>query len=168
VIGKVLLAGAGALGAYVVGAYVYDVVLRPYMAAQYALREAHRRGTPLLNVGAGTRESSLRCALFGPTTWGDVNLDLAARNRRHGPGSVSYGDVLRIPFPDRHFGAAIASHVLEHVERPDLALQELHRVADVVVIVAPKWWAPHTWLHPGHRWYIRDDGRLLPLWGWSR
>lgn len=156
------------LGLFAVGAYASDVVIRPHLVAKIARREADRRGKPLLNVGAGTPGSSLRARLLGPTLWGDVNSDIAApRGAPCGRTTVCYGDVQDLSqYRDKTFGAAIASHVLEHVPDPQRALAELVRVADVAYIITPPWWAPHTWLHPGHLWFHRkSDGRFLRLRG---
>jgi len=148
----------GAL-AFTAGAYIYDVVLRPGFMAQRAREAANRLGKPVINIGAGTPSSSLRTWLFGPTTWGDVNVDVA------GPaGVVGYGDIMHLPYPDKTFGAAFVSHVLEHVEDPVGAVLEMARVADTVWAVTPRWWAPHTWLYTDHRWYICDNGDLVSLW----
>lgn len=152
---------AGLLG-YGVAAYAYDVLWRPAQAAHAARAYARVRGKPVLNVGAGTPGSSVRVALAGPTAWGDVNCDLNGR-AAPGSGGVCFCDAHRLPFPDQHFAAAIASHVIEHVEDPQGALGELARVAERVYVLTPVWWAPHTWLHPGHRWYRRDDGSFMPL-----
>ena len=140
-----------------------DVLLRPADVAKAAQKAALLAGKPCLNVGAGTAGTSLSAALFGPTLWGDVNCDLAGSGTC-GPGRVCHCDACALPFPDKHFGAAIASHVLEHVDRPRTALRELHRVADRVFVITPPWWAPHTWLHPGHRWYRGVDGKFASLW----
>jgi SAM-dependent methyltransferase len=147
-------------------AYYQDVIVRPQQVARLARAYCDRVGKPLLNVGAGTRRSSLRAALFGPLLVGDVNIDVAAPRRPHGARHVSYGDATNLrEWPNKHFGAVFASHVLEHLDRPDLALAEMERVADKVFAVVPKWWAPHTWLHPGHKWYISEDLReAQPLW----
>lgn len=141
------------------GAYVADVLVRPMQVAAEARAFARATGKPLLNVGAGTPGTSLRTCVWGPTTWGDVNVDIAApRDVPHGPGAVSYGDAERLPFADKAFGAVIASHVVEHTERPAAVLAELERVADRSFVIVPRWWAAHTWAHPGHRWFISDAG----------
>lgn len=148
-----------------VGAYCLDVLLRPSMVADEARRAARARRKPLLNVGCGTSQSSLRAALFGPTLWGDINCDIAAKGEwRLGDRQPCYGDIHQLPFPDKYFGAVIASHVVEHVDDPHRAMRELHRVADSVFVIVPKWWAPHTWLHPGHQWFFDDNGQRLGLW----
>jgi len=163
----------GALAAYTAGAYLYDVVVRPQSVATQAQAYCRKVGKPLLNVGAGTASSSLRARLLGHTSWGQVNLDLAAPPSRPcrpigmhpGTSEPCHGDAMQLPWPDGYFGAVIASHVLEHVQDPHQALREWCRVADVVYVIVPVWWAPHTWLHPGHRWYIPQDiSAAYPLW----
>jgi SAM-dependent methyltransferase len=151
---------------YAALAYHKDVVARPETVAKLARSYCNRVGKPLLNVGAGTVSSSLRTLVFGPQLVGDVNLDIdAPRDVPHGPDRVSYGDARSLPWPDKYFGAVFASHVLEHLDQPDLAILEWRRVADKVFLVTPSWWAPHTFLHPAHRWYISSDAsEAYPLW----
>jgi ubiquinone/menaquinone biosynthesis C-methylase UbiE len=153
----------GLLG-FVGASYAYDVIVRPHFAAKAAREEADKRGKPLLNVGCGTPTSSLRALLLGPQLEGDVNIDISApKENACGPDSVCYGDAHNIRFPDKHFGAALCTHVLEHLDHPEVALSELHRVADVVIVVVPKWWCPHTWFHPGHKWYISENMRFFKI-----
>jgi len=154
-----------ALG-YLAAAYVKDVIVRPKQVARLARDYCTRVHKPLLNVGAGTRQTSLRAAIFGPTLWGDVNLDPGAPRIAPGPRVVAFGNPYDLRrWPDRHFGAIIASHVLEHLERPDVALAEWRRVADRVFVVVPPWWAPHAWLNPSHRWFIDASLKTAyPVW----
>lgn len=154
---------ASKVGLYTGYAYYRDVIDRPAKVAAQAREYCNAVGKPLLNVGAGTAKSSVRAAVLGPTLWGDVNIDLAAPQGPPGPNRVTYGDGTRIPYPDKYFGAVIASHVLEHIDRPDLAVAEWRRVADKMFVIVPVWWAPHTWLHPGHRWFI-DGEHAWPIW----
>lgn len=154
---------ASKVGLYTGYAYYRDVIDRPAKVAAQAREYCNAVGKPLLNVGAGTSRSSVRAAVLGPTLWGDVNIDLAAPDGPPGPNRVTYGDGTRVPYPDKYFGAVIASHVLEHIDRPDLAVAEWRRVADKMFVIVPVWWAPHTWLHPGHRWFI-DGEHAWPIW----
>lgn len=163
----------GALSVFNSLAYFADVPLRRAAAARDARRMANAVGKPLLNVGAGTPGS----ALFGATLYGDVNVDLAGRRDvPHGtPGVVTYADAEHLPFRAGQFGAVLASHILEHLPNPDRALREWLRVVGGdsrrLFIVTPSWWAPHTWLHPGHLWYFEDGvgglrgGSVRPLNG---
>lgn len=153
----------GVIACYGAGAWVLDVVLRPLMIRDRALAAAKRRGKPVLNIGAGTPGSSIRVSILGPTMWGDVNCDIAGAGEC-APDHVCYCDAHNIPYSDKHFGAVIASHVLEHVDDPALVLREMHRVADEVFVVVPRWWGIHTWIQPEHRWYVTKDFRFLPLW----
>ncbi len=66
----------------------------------------------ILNLGSGE----------SPTT-GLVNVD-----HRPGPGVQVVADAQRLPFQDDIAEAVLASHVLEHVERFDLTIEEVHRV----------------------------------------
>jgi SAM-dependent methyltransferase len=138
-IGKII---AG-VGLYTAATYTADVLFRPAVIAARARTAANRRNKPLLNIGAGTRRSSLRAALLGPTLWGDVNIDIAAPRAEPTPDTVVYGDAHDLSeWPDKHFGAVVASHVLEHLEDPAGALEEWRRVADEVFVIVPKAWAP--------------------------
>lgn len=151
-------------GIYSAIAYVIDVPLRRASAAKAARAYADARGKPLLNIGAGTANSTL----FGTTLYGDVNVDLfGRRDVPHGtPGIVTYADAHDLQdFATGQFGAVLASHVLEHLERPSVALREWLRVVggdrNALFVLTPSWWAPHTWLHPGHLNYFPDASGCL-------
>ena len=165
-----LKTAAVAVGLYILGSYVWDVWIRPKKEALKAKNRAKQLKKPMLNVGAGTPDSSLRAALLGPQLAGDVNVDISApKGTPHGPDRVSHADVQDLPFKDKEFGVAYTSHLLEHVDDPQKALSELHRVADEVVNVTPRWWAPHTWLYPDHKWYVSGDQKtFIPLWSRSK
>lgn len=130
-----------------------------YAAYLAARRAANARGKPLLNVGCPS-------AYLLSHPCGDVCLDID-------PGHLAlcrsarptYGDVRAIPYADSTFGAALCSHVLEHmrtVADAERALAELQRVADVVYICAPSRLGITHWLHPDHYlWVDRlPDGRV--------
>jgi len=125
-----------------------------------ALREAYsyarRVKKRVLNAGCGSLPP-----------YGDVNLDITPLPV---PNFV-LGNIEDMPFEDKEFGACVASHVLEHVDDPKRALEECHRVADRVWIIAPPWWDAGTWLTPTHRWIIVKSSPLkyrpytpLPAW----
>ncbi len=153
---------------HTIPAYVYDVIYRPAVIAQKAHAYAAKKGKPVINVGAGTPQSSLRVRLFGPQLYGDINCDLNGKAQCT-PKGVCQCDIMNLKFPNKYFGAAIASHVIEHVPDPQKAVRELMRVADAVYIIVPLWWAPHTWLYTDHKWYVKEidkkgNLKMLKLW----
>lgn len=116
-------------------------------------------GKPLLVVG--TPRSRRLAQILGPAhQCGDVCIDLDPLvERQCGTGVMA--DVREIPFPDHHFGAAVCSHVLEHM--PDLesfhqAVGELHRVADHVEVVCPHRASLMAWVTVGHRLFVTQHG----------
>jgi hypothetical protein len=120
---------------------------------QQAKEVAEKNGKPLLNAGCGSAYTEL-C---------DVNLDI---DKQTVPNFV-VGDIqdLRM-FGNKQFGAAYASHVIEHVEKPEAALRELSRVADEVFVITPLPIWPSAWLDPDHKWIFwgtKKVGRIPPF-----
>ncbi len=67
-----------------------------------------------------------------------------------------------MPFPPKSFGAAVCSHVIEHVPDPRALIMDLERVSDRVFLILPSPLFLWTWLWPDHRWvFIR--GRAIQL-----
>ena len=56
-----------------------------------------------------------------------------------------------LPFADKQFGCAFASHILEHLDNWQFALHEACRVADWVVVVLPHPLNFGGWLAPSHK-----------------
>jgi len=121
-------------------------------AYEYA-RKVNKR---VLNAGCGSMPP-----------FGDVNLDITPRSV---PNFV-LGNIDDMPFEDKEFGACVVSHVLEHVDNPQKALEECHRVADRVWVIEPPLWDVGTWLTPTHKWLVvkRSPMRFVkynPLSAW--
>jgi SAM-dependent methyltransferase len=115
--------------------------------AKNAARSARK---PLLNAGCGNAyiEQS------------DVNMDAAQKR----VANFVNGDIQNMwMFHDKQFGAVYASHVLEHVEDPDAALKELHRVADAVFVITPLPFWPSAWLGHGHKWVFWHRKRICKV-----
>lgn len=120
-------------------------------AYQLARAASDVAGKPLLNIG---------CPRLYPLLYpcGDVCLDISERRLAvcQSP-HPTLGDIRHIPFPDHYFGAAICSHVLEHlasVADAQQALSELNRVAGRVFIVSPSRLTISGWLHPEHQLWV--------------
>ena len=109
-------------------------------------------GKPLLNAGCGGESWHFSAPAISRRS--DVNMDIVPRNA---PNFVM-GDVQDMAmFSDKQFGVAFCSHVLEHVDNPEKALRELHRVADYVVFLTPGWWDLATYFNPDHKWVLKGD-----------
>lgn len=115
-------------------------------------------GKPLLVVGAPYGGSPLaRVLKVGTHECGDVCLDI--QGCPECPYSV-VSDVRDIPFPDGYFGAALASHVLEHlptVEDAEMAYRELSRVADRVFVASPLRTNIYAWLKTDHHLWVQEE-----------
>jgi len=122
------------------------------MAREYA----DRVGKPMLNVGCGHELSYL----------GDYNLDI--KRDIILPNHVR-ASVYKIPFPDKYFGSVFASHVIEHLENPKKALEEMSRVGERVFVLTPLPFKPSTWLNPDHRWVFVGQYKIRnnPLLNWT-
>jgi len=91
---------------------------------------------------------------------GDVCLDID-RQALDGHPCAVVASVTHIPFSDNSFGAAFASHLLEHLPSvPDArqALDELERVADAVYIVCPSRQSIAAWAIPDHHLWVWQEG----------
>lgn len=130
-------------------------------AFDYAKRLSNGKG--IINLGAGPHRT-LRAQEISESLAVAANIDIVPDGMPH----FIQLDIEkeRLPFPDRLFGVAFCSHVLEHLDNWDFALGEAMRVADKVVVVLPHPLLPTGWLDPRHKQHFsfKDiaDIELLP------
>jgi len=108
-------------------------------------------GKPLLVVGSPKFRYNHPC--------GDVTIDISPEMAKFCDGLVA--DIREIPYPNGYFGAAFASHVVEHlamIEDAKVALDEMYRVADRVFIVSPRKSSLMAWVNPGHHLWVIPSG----------
>jgi hypothetical protein len=133
---------------------------RKYKAACAYAKE---RGKQLLVAGGPWGVTRTRRRLNKPAHGsGDVCLDINSLAFRGHPRGV-IASVTHIPFSDKSFGAAFASHLLEHLSTVDdakQALDELNRVAEAVFIVSPSRQSFSGWLTPGHHLWVWQKGNI--------
>ena len=70
-------------------------------------------------------------------------------------------DAADMPFADQAFDYAICSHVLEHVEQPDVVVAELVRVAKAGYIEVPEAASAKIVDFPSHLWWVTLDAGVL-------
>jgi hypothetical protein len=108
-------------------------------------------GKPLLVIGSPKFRFNHPC--------GDVTIDISPEMAKFCNGLVA--DIREIPYPNGYFGAAFASHVIEHlamIEDAKTAFEEMERVADRVFIVSPHKSSLMAWIHPGHHLWVTPSG----------
>ena len=136
---------------------------RKYEAASASARES---GKPLLIAGGPWGTKRTRHILNMPAHGsGDVCLDIN-RSAIDGHPNGVIANVIHIPFSDKSFGAAFASHLLEHLATIDdakQALAELHRTADAVFIVYPSRQSITGWVILDHHLWIWQKGNTTYL-----
>lgn len=97
-----------------------------YQLHDRALARAARRhvGGRLLDIGCGVKPYA---AMMAPLVREHVGVDRA--EGLHGTGGVDLiGTAYSIPVEDGSFDAVLCTSVLEHLEEPEQALRECHRV----------------------------------------
>lgn len=133
---------------------------------KYELAQAYADyvGKPLLVVGGPYGAAGFRRMVNLPAHgFGDVCIDLDP-NACDGGAEYVQADVRDIPFSDKYFGAAFVSHVLEHlptVQDCIDAVNELNRVADVVLVAYPTPSSIIASLIPDHWLWLHQEGNTL-------
>lgn len=95
------------------------------------------------------------------------NLRLANLHRHSDTKTiVSFGnfvdaDITKTNFKDKIFDFSFCSHLLEHVERPDLVIKEIIRISKKGYIEVPN--GVIEFIHPfhSHLWFILQSGKKL-------
>jgi|GEM_PF-2473698 len=146
------------------GATIAIHTARHVQAKQHAFEEARRlsQGKGIVNIGAGPHRT------FGAQVIAEqpevlANIDITPNGIPH----FIQLDIERelLPFIYKQFGCAFASHILEHLDNWQFALEEACRVADNVVVVLPHPCSFGGWLNPEHRQHFSpaDIDNMLTL-----
>lgn len=77
----------------------------------------------------------------GADWWGDIRTDVERYSTRYLKPTTAnlIADVHHLPFKNDCFSITRCNHVLEHVDDPRLALKELRRVSNTVIVHVPVW-----------------------------
>jgi ubiquinone/menaquinone biosynthesis C-methylase UbiE len=99
-------------------------------------------GARILDAGCG--DGALSAELAAATGARVFGTDLAfprlrRASERAGPGRFSQASVYDLPYPDGSFSLAVCTDLLEHLDQPGRAMQELVRVSSRWVLVSVPW-----------------------------
>ena len=144
---------------YTTGGAIYQWHLRRFMQRMYEmLMEAEPKR--VLDAGCGEGFATSYLARQNPDlhlTGVDLSREAVAYANAHFGEQAQFreGSVYKLPFSDNAFDVALCSEVLEHLDDPDRAAEELKRVArSHVLITVPR--EPHFKR-------LNDLGRLLRI-----
>lgn len=116
---------------------------------------------PILDVGSGSR----------PLDEADVISDLYVETTKHRSSLLITKDkpfiictVMALPFRSKTFGFVNCMHVLEHLEEPSKALQELKRVAKHGYVETPGWFGERILFgNQAHLWVVKRKNGTLTI-----
>lgn len=145
-----------AVGAYAACDFLHFTTTK---AAAFEHAKLLSNGKGVINIGAGPHRT-YQAQLIAEQPDVLMNIDIALDGMPH----LIQLDIEQetLPFTDKQFGCAFASHVLEHLDNWQFALAEMVRVANNVVVVLPHPACFSGWLCPGHRQhFLRDDIEVI-------
>jgi SAM-dependent methyltransferase len=95
--------------------------------------------TTILDVGTGEglfwSENSAQRTVVGV----DVRHDALQEARTRGLVIPAMGSAYRLPFPDDSFDLVVAIEILEHLDRPSVAVDEIGRVTKSNAVITVPW-----------------------------
>jgi SAM-dependent methyltransferase len=113
----------------------------------------------VLDAGCGTGRNLAEFGALGTAAGVDPSPEAIAFCHRRGLGEVREAGLEQLPFGDAEFDLILATDVLEHIPRDDVAARELRRVAApgallMVTVPAYQWlWSHHDDSHHHQRRY---------------
>jgi SAM-dependent methyltransferase len=114
-------------------------------------------------------EKTLEVGAFGSPSYGQFFSHKVGIDIRPGPGVDVVGSVYELPFQDGEFQTVLCLSVLEHLEDPKKAIQEMRRVLKPggrILISVPFMFPIHD--APGDYWRFTKFGlKLLFKEGWE-
>lgn len=74
------------------------------------------------------------------------------------------GDITALPFLDNSFDFIFCSHVLEHIDNPEIAIKELMRVGRRGYIEVPTEFQEKMQSTISHKWFVKKEDNSLIFW----
>jgi len=127
-----------------------------YLALKYCLEGLKKVKGKVLDVGCGGGGFARAVKHYRPDlkVYGvDISKEAIGYAKRNSKRiKFKVGDVYELPFADKSFDGVLAVDILEHLEKPKLALKEINRVLkkggvfQAHVPLEGELWALHFWL----------------------
>ena len=131
---------------------IIHVVIAKTAAFEKAKELSNGKG--IVNIGAGPHRT-YQAQMIAESPSIMANIDIAANGI---PRFIQLDiEAEHLPFSDKQFGVAFLSHILEHLDNWQFALEEAIRVADYVVVVLPHPAYFSGWLDPQHKQHFSRD-----------
>jgi len=143
------------------GGFIYSLFGYPYIGDIWNKKLKIKKSDLVLEIGPG----------WNPSIRSDVLVEKYLMDRRerrytaYMPKNRTFivAEGCNLPFADNSFDYVICRHVIEHLENPELLLNEIKRVANKGYISAPcGFWESKS---PGgyHRWFVFVKDNILIL-----
>jgi SAM-dependent methyltransferase len=129
--------------------YVSDYTLRFY-AYLDSLAQSLHRDAAILECGCGPGGGLTRFAMNGLCAYGIDLSTTAVMNARAQGSNVVRANILAMPFPSGSFDLVYNSGVIEHFDKPEIALAEMARVTKPggkVLVIVPNKFCPQYQLY---------------------
>lgn len=117
------------------------------------------RPARVLDAGCGTGRNLIEFGALGPAHGVDPSPVAVEFCHRRGLANVQEAGLEQLPFDDASFDLLLATDVIEHIEKDDVALRELRRVVApagrlLITVPAYQWlWSHHDDTHHHFRRY---------------
>ncbi|MBF0210058.1 MAG: class I SAM-dependent methyltransferase [Desulfamplus sp.] len=109
----------------------------------------------ILDVGGGANPFKYANVVVDMDfNFGNIHRDGSALCIKKDGVTYIQADIHSLPFKDNAFDFVVSMQVLEHVDYPDKACDELMRVAKAGFLEVPRKWTEYYAGHPSHRWLI--------------
>ena len=114
----------------------------------------------VIDIGSGDKPF-WRADVFFDDLSLDNNQRISGKGTVHNFETFIDGNILRSPFKNKAFDFSFASHLLEHVERPDLAINEIVRISKRGYLEVPNYLLECISPFSSHLWYVVEENRKL-------
>lgn len=114
----------------------------------------------VIDIGSGDKPFWRADVFFDDLSLNN-NQRISGKGTIHNIGTFVDGNILRSPFKNKAFDFSFASHLLEHVERPDLAINEIVRISKRGYLEVPSYLLECISPFHSHLWYVVEENRKL-------